>query len=176
MEKLLIQYSKENPEASHEVEKFKQLLEVENSLFRHQFTPGHFTASAFVLSPDSQKILLMHHQKLNKWLQPGGHCDGDADWIRVASREAEEETGVTTPALLFSGIFDLDIHEIPENKKEPHHFHYDVRFLFRALTLHLKQNHESKALDWFSFSEARALTKELSLLRPFDKIEACLSR
>ncbi len=38
---------------------------------------GHFTASAFLLNHDQTKFLLMHHKKLNKWLQLGGHCESD---------------------------------------------------------------------------------------------------
>ena len=66
-----------------------------DSLFRTQLL-GHFTASAWVLDLDTQSVLLIHHSKLDRWLQPGGHADGDADLLSVAQREVWEETGLQT--------------------------------------------------------------------------------
>ncbi len=92
---------------------------------------GHFTGSAFVVSADGERTLLTHHRKLNRWLQPGGHADGDGDLQSVALREAIEETGLSELEV-GAMIFDLDRHWIPERKSEPGHWHYDVRFLVRA--------------------------------------------
>src|SRR5690606_25147466 len=62
---------------------------------RHQFEPGHFTASAFVLSPDRQSLLLIHHRKLGLWLQPGGHLEPADPNVRAAARrEVAEEVGL----------------------------------------------------------------------------------
>ena len=46
-------------------------------------TPIHITGSAWVVSPDCEQVLLMHHRKLNQWFQPGGHADGEPDILRV---------------------------------------------------------------------------------------------
>ena len=92
---------------------------------------GHFTASAWLVSADGRRALLTHHRKLDRWLQPGGHADGDADLARVALKEAEEESGL--PGLrLEGGIFDIDRHWIPERKGVPGHWHHDVRYVVRA--------------------------------------------
>jgi 8-oxo-dGTP pyrophosphatase MutT (NUDIX family) len=92
---------------------------------------------------DADKILLIHHRKLNKWLQPGGHCDGDTDTLAVAIKEVEEETGVVIKPN-DQVIIDLDIHRIPERKGIPAHDHYDVRYLLEAdSSLPLLQNHET---------------------------------
>src|SRR5690606_19041524 len=74
---------------------------------------GHVTGSAWSVSRDAQRVVLVHHAKLGRWLQPGGHCDGDADVLAVALREAREETGLEV-APRKPGIFDVDVHSIPE--------------------------------------------------------------
>lgn len=110
---------------------------------------GHLTGSAWVVSADGRKALLMHHRKLDRWLQPGGHADGDWDLAAVALREAREETGL--PDLQVEPvIFDLDKHRIPARGNEPEHWHYDVRFLVRATgSREFSGNTESLQLRWF---------------------------
>jgi 8-oxo-dGTP pyrophosphatase MutT (NUDIX family) len=118
--------------------------------------PGHFTGSAWVVSADGERALLLHHRKLDRWLQPGGHADGDGDLASVALREAEEETGL--PGLRIEGaVFDLDRHLIPARGSEAAHYHYDVRFVVRAggdegFTV----SEESHALRWLPVSEIAA--------------------
>lgn len=99
--------------------------------------PGHMTGSAWIVSPDRQRTLLIHHRKLNRWFQPGGHADGDPDVAAVARREAEEETGLTSLKLVGrpdepAAIFDVDVHLIPARGDIPDHLHYDIRFLLEA--------------------------------------------
>lgn len=117
---------------------------------RTQFVPGHFTASGFVVSPDGSSLLLIHHRRLDRWLQPGGHIDpSDASVESAARREIVEETGVglvEDPAPLF----DLDVHPIPAGKGEPPHEHYDVRFLFTASDTMLDADKaEVREARWF---------------------------
>jgi 8-oxo-dGTP pyrophosphatase MutT (NUDIX family) len=96
---------------------------------RTTFEPGHLTASAVVRDPHRAKVLLIHHEKLGRWLQPGGHIEpGDEAIEGAARREVLEETGLGD--LIGHGVIDLDIHEIPERPDEPAHLHHDVRFLF----------------------------------------------
>lgn len=109
---------------------------------------GHFTGSAWLVSADGCRVLLTHHRKLDRWLQLGGHADGDGDLAAVALREAEEESGL-------SGLsvepqpFDLDRHFIPARGNEEGHWHYDVRFVVRASdTEAFVASEESHALAW----------------------------
>src|SRR5580693_849322 len=66
---------------------------------RHQFTPGHITATGLVLAPDGERVLLVHHRRLGRWLLPGGHVDiEDAQIWDSARREVIEETAVKLAA------------------------------------------------------------------------------
>ncbi|MGC9666479.1 NUDIX hydrolase [Planosporangium sp. 12N6] len=58
----------------------------------------HFTASAIVFD-DHERALLVHHNKLGRWLYPGGHIDPDEDPAQAAQREVVEETGVRTQVM-----------------------------------------------------------------------------
>lgn len=128
--------------------------------------PGHFTGSAWVIDRARQRTLLTHHRKLDKWLQLGGHADGDADLLAVARREAEEESGLAQVTALSPIIFDLDRHAIPARGSEPAHWHYDVRFLFEAdPTEPLVVTSESKDLSWVPLIEVTKLNAEESIAR-----------
>jgi 8-oxo-dGTP pyrophosphatase MutT (NUDIX family) len=119
-------------------------------VFERTHRVGHFTGSAWLVSADGRRVLLTHHRKLDRWLQLGGHADGDQDLAAVALREAQEESGL--PQLcLEAGIFDLDRHLIPARGNEPTHWHYDVRYVVRALGSEaFVCNEESLALAWRS--------------------------
>lgn len=127
---------------------------------------GHLTGSAWVVTTDGRQALLMHHCKLDRWLQPGGHADGDWDLAGVALREAREETGL--PDLQVErAIFDLDKHRIPARGPVPEHWHYDIRFVVHATgSLDFSGNVESFALQWFDVGElARDERLEVSIRR-----------
>ncbi len=128
--------------------------------------PGHLTGSAWIVSPDRTRTLLTHHHKLDKWLQLGGHADGDGDLLAVALREAREESGLTRVRAASTEIFDFDRHLIPARKSEPEHYHYDLRFLIEAdpdepLTI----SSESKDLAWVDLARVNALNPEESMAR-----------
>lgn len=135
---------------------FIELADEGRPAFQRSRLQGHFTGSCWLVSGDGQRALLMHHRKLDRWLQPGGHADGDMDLARAALREAREETGVL--GLRVEGdIFDLDRHRIPARGQEPEHWHYDVRYVVRAReTEHFVANHESHALAWRDITQMAA--------------------
>ncbi len=125
---------------------------------------GHLTASALVLDARGERLLLLRHRKLDRWLQPGGHADGDANLAGVAWREATEETGIAGLAVSVPAI-DLDVHVIPESKV-PQHLHLDVRFLVLApRDAQVMGNEESTALRWVRFDELDAYSPDAGLRR-----------
>ncbi|MDX2305722.1 MAG: NUDIX hydrolase [Microscillaceae bacterium] len=141
--------------------------------YKRSLEIGHLTGSAWIVNADRNKIVLVHHLKLGRWLQPGGHTEeGDPSIFHAALREAREETGLQSIRALSDRIYDMDIHLIPAWGSTPAHEHYDIRYIFEAdehETLQLSA--ESKALRWFSPDEIRAMTQERSLLRMLEKME-----
>lgn len=137
---------------------------------RRSLLEGHLTASALVVDAHFERALLTHHRKLDRWLQLGGHCDGDANLAHVALREATEESGIPDLAVLPVPI-DLDIHAIPARGAEPEHFHYDTRFLVIAPPGAVEVlSEESHALRWIASHELGGLAADLSLRRLFQLV------
>ncbi|MEX0849480.1 MAG: NUDIX hydrolase [Candidatus Dependentiae bacterium] len=138
--------------------------------FERSLSIGHITASSWLLNKDGTKVLLMYHAKLNRWVQLGGHCDGDADVLAVAIKEAQEESGIEHIEPVSYEIFDIDVHLIPANAKEPEHYHYDVRFLLHVTSDEdFIRNHESKDMRWFGKDKQGFPTKSPSVVRMLDK-------
>lgn len=145
---------------------------------RGQFDPGHITASACVLSRDGRETLLVHHARLERWLQPGGHVEpDDASVLAASHREVREECGIDDLALLAPGDptpVDVDVHAIPERPGEPRHAHYDVRFAFvadRAQTV--RASEESHAVRWVALSELGRYSRKPSVVR---LVQRCAER
>lgn len=132
LQDVLAEYAFSNPSENDAVSEFWKLLDhADDVTDPAHYLPGHITASAFALHPDGNSLLLIHHEKLDRWLQPGGHVEpGDQSLEDAARRELAEETGVVEVVCL--GLLDLDVHVIPERGDIPRHAHYDVRFAFRC--------------------------------------------
>jgi len=170
LEQLIIHYAQTYPEemAPNDMLKF---LDEETGYFLRNNYNGHFTGSAWIVSPDKSSILMTHHKKLGKWIQLGGHADGENDLLKVALREAKEESGIQQFKVLSEEIFDLDIHEIPQLNSELRHLHYDVRFLLEAdpggeavIT-----SNESHDVSWIPLADVSKLNAEESIKRMIKK-------
>ncbi len=133
------------------------------------FVPGHITGSAFVVDQSHARLLLIHHGKLRKWLQPGGHVDPGEHVLAAAVREVAEETGVVARPLR-NGIFDVDVHPIPPNSGRPAHTHFDIRFLLEAQNEDLADSDEVLGVRWVPFADVPGLVTDGSVLRATDKV------
>ena len=127
--------------------KFFELTALEPGALDRNTMPGHLTGSAVVMNHDATETILLFHTKLQRWLQPGGHADGEANLARVALKEATEETGIEGLQIVDPAI-DIDIHRVEPGDMEPHD-HYDVRFLvFAPVGAQPVSNHESQDIRW----------------------------
>src|SRR5690606_23499667 len=162
----LAAYAAKHPEEADTVARFIGFVETEPGCFERSLATGHVTGSAWIVSADGSEVLLTHHRKLDRWLQLGGHADGDPDVLAVALKEAREESGLTEFETVGHGIFDLDIHPIPARQDDPEHLHYDVRYLLRATgSTDYTVSDESHDLRWVPLGAVAALTSEESMLR-----------
>jgi 8-oxo-dGTP pyrophosphatase MutT (NUDIX family) len=153
------------------------LLDGTPGCFERTTFPAHFTGSALVVNGDGSRVLLHHHRKLDRWLQFGGHCDGDEDIVRVARREALEESGIEGLIVASERPFDLDIHAIPAHGGEPDHFHYDVRFMLIAPEAAAPVlSEESRDLRWFGAGELAEMPIDESLRRMIRKWQVIVAR
>jgi len=167
---MLRAYARRYP-ADRTTERFQSFVVAQPHCFeRNCWRDGHVTASSLVLNEPRTHTLLTRHAKLRKWLQLGGHCDGDSNPLRVAQREAMEESGLDVIPIM-TEVFDLDVHEIPARCDEPIHYHYDVRF---ALQINgsdeYRISRESLDLRWVLLDEVPKYNSEESILRMIDKI------
>jgi 8-oxo-dGTP pyrophosphatase MutT (NUDIX family) len=165
-------YAERLPAEQAVVERFLELIDAWPHCLRRDHMPGHLTASGWVVHRDSDSVLLTHHRKLDKWLQLGGHADGDPDLPAVAAREIEEESGLRAFTAVDDGgvPFDIDVHEIPPHGGVPRHFHYDLRFAYSAGERRDPVvSDESHDVAWVPLSRLDRYTTEESMLRMREK-------
>jgi len=147
-------------------------VEMHEDVFYRELSPAHVTGSAWVVNPGRDKVLMMHHKKLDRWFQPGGHADGDADILRVALKETVEETGLDEShvRLLSEDVFDVDIHAIPTMQGDPAHEHIDIRFLVEVDDdIPVPGNDESHEVMWVSLYEVSSFNNNRSTHRMLEK-------
>lgn len=154
------------PQESFVVERFKEFVDTHQDCFERTQLNGHVTGSAWLTNNSGTHVLLTHHRKLNRWLQLGGHADGNGNLLEVAIREAREESGIADIIAVSDTLFDIDIHHIPERTHEPGHFHYDARFALQVTSSdQFTVSSESHALEWVDISQLQSKTSELSIHR-----------
>lgn len=135
------------------------------ALAERSTAPGHLTGSAIVVDPSTSRVLVLLHAKLGRWLQPGGHADGDCELAGVALREATEETGIDGLQVVVPAV-DLDVHTVDHGDALGEHLHLDLRFVVLAPAGAVPVgNHESHALRWVTLDELVELADEDGLVR-----------
>jgi 8-oxo-dGTP pyrophosphatase MutT (NUDIX family) len=164
----------EDPDEAAHLATILDFVTAHSDPFDRRIPHAHLTASAFVLSEDGRRVLLLHHRKLDRWLQPGGHAEaGETDGEEIALREAREETGIGALRLLPEAPrpLDVDVHSIPACGSEPAHFHLDLRYVVIAPedAALLRSPKETTALRWFGWNDLAELGLDGGLRRGLAK-------
>ncbi len=179
---LLEHYHRRQPAERARVDDVVHFVQARPDCFLRTCRPGHVTGSAWLTSADARRCVLVQHKALGRWLQPGGHSDGEPEVHRTALREAREETGMWDAELWMPSdgprLLDVDVHRIPARERadgsvEPAHLHYDLRFWVIApddATPHAAV--EGNAAAWFELERLGDVTEEESVLRLADKARA----
>lgn len=143
-----------------------QFAMVNPDCFKRTSKTGHITGSAWIVNKNRTKVLLTYHRKLRKWIQLGGHADGDSNILEVVLREVKEESGLKSINFVSRQIFDVDVHTIPESRKESEHLHFDVRFLLEADSDEpYLISSESIDLSWVDLNKVNDLNPNESISR-----------
>lgn len=155
----LDEHAPAGPDEREDLEAMLAFAEAKDQPFDRSDPEGHFVASGIVASPELDQVVLLHHNQLEMWLQPGGHAEPDENRGRaIARREVREETTLDVdehPA--WSGLFDVDVHQIPASGSMPEHRHLDLRYLFQAdpEAVPTAPADEAGKVRWFDVEVAR---------------------
>ena len=165
--KTLLDYIPVDDDQAHFRVRMIAFLHQHERALSHSCLEGHLTSSVLVIDFAGERALLTLHARLGRWLQLGGHLDGDGNLAGSALREAIEESGIDDLHIDPRPI-DLDVHEIPAHGDEPEHLHLDTRFLVYAPEgASPEKSVESLELGWFSPDELAAIPTDGSLRRLF---------
>jgi 8-oxo-dGTP pyrophosphatase MutT (NUDIX family) len=170
-----------DPEEAEDVRQVIGFVSSHDHPFDRAIVEGHLTGSALVVSSNGREVLLLHHHKLLRWLQPGGHAEpGERSGEAVALREALEETGIAGLTLHPHAPrpLDVDVHQIPARRDEPAHEHLDLRYLVVAPgdAVVAPGEGESERIRWFGWDELPGLDLDPGLVRAFAKARAIVQR
>jgi ADP-ribose pyrophosphatase YjhB (NUDIX family) len=153
------------PEETASLERITHFINAHADCFERARS-GHITSSAWVVNHEGTHALLTHHRKFNIWLQLGGHNDGDHDCACVALKEAHEESGIEQLVLYKPGIFDIDVHELPNACA----YHYDIRYVIQAPAgARYIVSEESHALAWVPIDKIPLYSPHRSVIRMQEK-------
>lgn len=172
LEQLRMYRAADSLEAQHHRAVLDLLCYATQPFSRDHFVPGHITASCFIVDPATQRVLLHHHRRLDRWLQMGGHVESGESAVTAALREGREESGLVDLVLVGGGVFDIDVHEIPAGKGEPDHSHFDVRYVAatNSPAAIMIDRAESNELAWVEIDRAIPLMNEEAAKRAMLKI------
>lgn len=157
------------------IDTYKDVLTRENKVC-------HFTASNWIVNKERTKVLMAYHNIYQNWAWTGGHCDGDSDLLRVALKEAQEETGLEHFKVLSNGIYSIEIvsvdSHIKRGKYVPTHLHLDACFLLEADEndiVKIKPD-ENSGVKWIDIDKAVEITNEKQMKPIYQKLNEKLTK
>lgn len=163
--------------AQPELELILGFLATADDLFGRDSATGHITCGAWILDPTLSKVVLVHHRRLDRWIQPGGHIEPLETPLAGAGREAQEETGIEQLIPWRKALFNLSVHLFPKGKDGAAHFHYDFRYLFFAPTAsQLQATDETAGVAWVPLDGIRAYTDEDTILEMAEKTKRLIKQ
>ncbi len=170
----LARHAAADPEEAAHLRRIVEFVGRHAQPFDRGIAEGHLTGSALVVSAQGDRVLLVRHRKLQRWLQPGGHADpGETSGEAVALREAVEETGIAGLALhpRAPRPLDVDVHAIPTFGGEPAHAHLDLRYLVIAPESGVVAPCAVETSDarWFGWDDLAPLDLDRGLVRALGK-------
>ena len=178
----LIAYRPWNEQEERDREELLRRLDSHEDLYTRANTAAHFTASAWVVSPDRKQVLMAYHRLYDSWAWLGGHADGERDLLAVALREVREESGLSNLRPVTSDIYSLEILPVSGHEKKglyiPSHLHLNVTYLLEADPAEpvRQKPDENSAVGWFGLAEAVAVSSEPWFReRIYQKLNAKLS-
>ena len=143
-----------------------QWIEQNEDAFSRKNVVAHVTASAWVVNKDRSKVLMVYHNIYNSWSWLGGHADGETDLLKVALKEAREESGIYHVKPVSEKIYSLEVLTVDGHVKRGEyvssHLHLNVTYLLQAEetdVLHIKED-ENSNVGWFSLEDAVAASTE----------------
>ncbi len=155
-----------NEQEERDKELLLQYLLSGESIFSRGSLGAHMSASAWVVNQSHDKVLMAYHNIYNSWAWTGGHADGETDLLKVAVREAMEETGIKTVRPVTGDIFSLEVLTVDGHEKKgayvSSHLHLNVTYLLEAddrEVLHKKED-ENSAVGWFPVEECLLAVNE----------------
>lgn len=149
-----------NEQEQVDCQRIRQFLEEEENLLLRDNVKMHFTASAWVLNPSKNKVLMLYHNIYQSWSWSGGHADGEGDLLSVAMKEVKEESGLVSLKPLSDSPISIEILGVQLHyKKQKYvsaHLHLNYTFLLhntKEEKLKICPEENSK-VDWLSPDEA----------------------
>ena len=162
----LEEYQPWNEQEERDRAELLRRLKSGEELYSRENLSAHLTASAWVVSPDRQRVLLAYHNLYDSWAWLGGHADGDRDLLAVALRETMEESGLTEVQPVTPDIYSVEILTVDGHEKRgiyvPSHLHLNVTYLLEAdpaAPVRCRPEENSR-VGWFSLADAPAASSE----------------
>lgn len=153
-----------------------ECIEMSDDVLTRENEVFHFTASNWIVNKEKNKVLMIYHNIYKSWAWTGGHADGDENLMRVALKEAEEETGARSLKVLNNSIFSIQILPVDSHIKRGRfvssHLHLDCCFLLEANEdeeLKIKED-ENSGVKWIDIDKVIEITNEERMKSIYKKL------